>query len=117
VPTGAIKLKSVFVDEVCQKAAILIGGGDDITWAGVATDTEVSEYSRLGWYEDPIQSTEQVVDDPCDAGGLHISIWFTLTEPKKEVTVVFTTVHIVPALHIKELGVTAVEAELVETKR
>jgi hypothetical protein len=59
---------------VCQKLARLIGGGEHLTYAGVATDTVVSLNSREGEDPNPTQSTEQVADEPWLAGGHHISI-------------------------------------------
>jgi len=104
-PTGAIRLQIAVVLASCQNAATLCGGGELTTEAGVLTDTEVSEYSRLGEFASPFHSTEQVTAAPCAAGGDQIEIWLTLTLPKKEVRVEFATVQIPPAANIKDVGV------------
>jgi hypothetical protein len=117
VPVGAIKVTSDVVPTVCQKDARDCGGGEQDTQAGTLTDTEVSEYSRLGELLNPTHSQEQVVLAPCDAGGDHIWIELILTDAKTDVQTELTVVHIVPAAHIKEVGVSAVAVPLVEIKR
>lgn len=116
-PTGATKVHNAVVDAVCQKLAILIGGGLVDTLAGVLTDTEVSENSREGEDADPIQSTEQVTLAPCTDTGDQMSTRFSFTEPNTDPTCVFATVPKDPAAHIREVGVRAVAVPEVEINR
>ncbi len=111
-------MNRLLAEACCQKAALLIVGGDVDTCAGIETDTVVSDTSMLGWAVLlPVQRTEQVADEPCDAGGAQISIRFTFTLPMKEVTVVFVTVPTVPAAQRRLLGVMPVAAPLDDKKR
>ncbi len=117
LPVGATIAQSDVVDACCQNDARLIGGGAQDTEAGVLTDTEVSEYSRLGELAEPVQSTEQVTALPCADGGDQMSIRLILTDANIDTTVVLVTVQIVPAAHRREVGVRAVDVPLVDVNR
>jgi hypothetical protein len=82
-PDGATNVKRVELVFVLkfQKPANDLDGGAQETWAGCATLTVVSEISLLDVPLPPVQLTEQVADEPCEAGGVQMETRFTLTAP------------------------------------
>lgn len=63
-PEGAVTLQNVVVPVTIQKLASDCFGGFVMMKAGRATDTVVSEASKLGVLENPTQSTEHVALAP-----------------------------------------------------
>lgn len=120
-PVGAVRMHSVELAFVgfCQKEAREPLGGPVTKWAGDATDTEVSETSvvLVEPNVDPYHSQEQVAKVPWEAEGDQMEIWFSLTDPKREKTVVFETQQMVPAEQAREFTVMAVAVELDDVNR
>jgi len=108
---------SVVPSATCQKEAREFAGGVVKTCAGRVGFTEVSDTSMDGLDPNPAQLTEQVADEPCDAGGVHIWMESTLTEPKKDRTVELVAVHIAPAANMIVDGVIGVAVPEVDTNR
>jgi len=117
LPTGAVNVNKVVVDDTCQNDAKDMGGGEQSTTAGFATLTVESENSMFGELLNPTQSTLQVAALPCEPGGVHTATRLTFTEDAKLTTKVLPSVHMFPAAANKLLGVIAVAVALVETKR
>ncbi len=97
-PTGAVILITCVAESTfCQKSALELGGGLALIWAGSETDTVVSESSSRGPYV-PSHSTEHVAADPCEAGGVQISISLSLADLAIKLSALFATLHIAPAI-------------------
>jgi hypothetical protein len=117
VPTGAVSRNRFNTWGLFQKLAIDCWGGELVTWAGVATDTEVSDTSLLFELTPPNHSMLQVTLEPCAAGGDHMATLFTRTLSKSVEVSEFATVHIVPAapkrpITVMFVGVAEVEVNL-----
>jgi hypothetical protein len=116
-PVGATRVRRLPVPAVCQNAATDCGGGAHVTWAGRETDTVVSENSLEGEFALPFQFTLQVADAPWLAGGVQTDNLWMRKQPKKLLTVVFATEHMVPAAQRILVGVNTVDVPDVLTKR
>jgi len=117
LPTGAVRTKRAFVPIAFQKDAKDFAGGRECMLAGVATLLLVSETSLLLVLAPPNHSTEQVANEPCDAGGVQIDTRLTLTVAPIALTVVLVTVPMLPAAHNNDVAVMPVAVPLVEVKR
>jgi hypothetical protein len=96
-------------EAVCQNDAKDMLGGEVLMCAGTETDTDVSDISVVATCAAiPNHSTLQVALAPCEAGGVHMASSLIRTDPNMDVHVEFVTVHIVPAAHIREVGVKVV---------
>lgn len=119
-PVGAMIVNSPVVElwKLVQNDARELRGGRQRICAGCETLTDVSEYSKLlEFTPDPVNSTLQVVAEPCEAGGDQISISFTRSDWKIEVTCELVTVHIPPAAPSKSPLTIAVVLPEVDVNR